>query len=64
MIEITMKCDAYGCCNSFDLTEDDLDNVNETLDNVGWFQDPNESEFHYCDRCWSQVQVELEAEQR
>jgi len=42
-IKIECECDAYGCCNSAEIS----DSMDSTVERAGYFTDPLNSEYHY-----------------
>ena len=56
--ETVCKCDARGgCSNRLEIT--DYDYADDEFEESNWHEDPNESNTHYCNKCWVVVKEEL-----
>jgi len=52
-IEIKVKCDAYGCCNSSEIQ--DWTCIESRIERAGYFTlDPLDGD-HYCGTCWQLI---------
>jgi hypothetical protein len=57
-IEIKIKCDAFRCHNSKEIT----DYTDTDVEHAGFHSDPRNEGYHYCEKCWPTVQKEIEDE--
>jgi len=57
-IRISVACDARDCCNEIELDVHGLYNEDEQIAAKGWQEDPNESSYHYCGKCWAVISTE------
>ena len=56
-IEITLKCDGYGCCESREISQD----CDFEVYAVGFHKNFSTG-FHYCRKCWPEVEKEIKEE--
>ena len=58
-VEVTVKCDAYGCHAETEIESDGCSDVERS----GFTEDPRDPHQHYCGRCWPIVEKELQDEE-